>query len=43
MLRKASSGLPLGKVAIIILNYNSSDETLSCLKSLENLDYPILS
>jgi GT2 family glycosyltransferase len=31
----------LGKVAIIVLNWNGRDDTLACLASLGQLDYPV--
>jgi GT2 family glycosyltransferase len=31
----------LGKVAIIVLNWNGRDDTLACLASLGQLDYPL--
>lgn len=31
----------LGKVAIVVLNWNGRDDTLACLASLGQLDYPV--
>jgi GT2 family glycosyltransferase len=31
----------LGKVAVIVLNWNGRDDTLACLASLGQLDYPV--